>query len=124
MKSAIHSFNLLYSILFHFFRCYKVTFFRQLVLFLFLLSEMNIFQREIDIIRKPFNREVANNCVWAANNEVHDWQKVLRQWNKYHSKYNTCKRQEKTIFWFYLIFIFAPERRIPKIQKRVGNVKK
>lgn len=81
---------------------------------------MNIFQREIDIIRKLFNREVANNCVWAANNEVHDWQKVLRQWNKYHSKYNTCKRQEKTIFWFYLIFIFAPERRIPKIQKRVG----
>ena len=39
-------------------------------------------------------------------------------------KYNTCKRQEKTIFWISLMFIFAPERRIPKIQKRVGNVKK
>ena len=68
MKSAIHSFNLLFPIFFHFFRCYKVTLFRQLVRFWFLLSEMNIFQREIDIIRKLFNREVANNCVWAANN--------------------------------------------------------
>ena len=61
MKSAIHSFNLLFPIFFHFFRCYKVTLFRQLILFWFLLSEMNIFQREIDIIRKLLNRKVASN---------------------------------------------------------------
>lgn len=96
-------------------------------------------QREIDIICILLKRKIAGNrggqkmvrhtLRTVLNFNISDFNvqgslSVRRQCNEYHSKYNTCKRQENTIFWISLIFIFAPERRIPKIQKRVGNVKK
>ena len=89
-----------------------------------ILDEATIEEMKQRYAEKKQYEESLKQAEAIANGEVEDWQKVLRQWNEYHSKYNTCKRQEKTIFWISLIFIFAPERRIPKIQKRVGNVKK